>query len=586
MTGILHDLRFAIRQFRKRPLWTLVIVVVLALGIGANTAMFSGFDAWVLRPLDFEEPQQLVALHESQPRLGRQSVNVSPRNLGDWMDQVQGLSDFGVFTRHRFNLSDDQEPVRIDGARISASLFPLLGKRPVVGRGFSRDEDRPDQPASVALISHQLWERRFDVDPAVIGGTVRLDGRTHEIVGVMEPGFKFPEWADVWTPLGLDVETGDRRDRALNVIARLETGTGVEAAATQIQGVAARLARQYPESNEGWSASVTRLRDDFVPPVITTALTASLVSGVLVLLVVCANVASLILAQASARTREVAVRAALGAGRWRLVRQSVTEGLVLALVAAVLGTWLSILGVRWTLSWVPVDPPYLFAMGGLNPVGGLYTLGIALLAGLVCGVVPVMQSSGLSLMNVLKSGRTTTSDPKSRRFGGMLVAGELALSTALLIGALLMVKSFVALQGADRGYRVDAVLTAALSLSGDAFDERGERLAAVDRILTSLGQLDGSARVGVTTHLPAGGGHTVCGGCCHRTGPISLARRSPRPFTGSAASTSRLSKSPSRMAGPLPKARCARAGRWRWSASDSPASCGESIRPWGANSAT
>ena len=416
MIDLLHDLRFALRQFRKRTLWTMTIVVVLALGIGANTAMFSGFDAWVLRPLDFEEPHRLVALHESQPRLGRLSVNVAPRNLGDWMDQAQGFEGLGVFTRHQFNFSDDQEPVRVDGARVSASLFPLLGKRPVIGRGFSQDEDQPAQPASVALISHQLW-----------------------------------------------------------------------------------------------SANVTRLRDDFVPPVITTALTMSLVAGVFVLLVVCANVASLILAQASARTREVAVRAALGAGRWRLIRQSVTEGLVLALVAAVLGAWIAVLGVRWTLSWIPVDPPYLFAMGGLNPVGGLYTLGIALLAGLVCGVVPVMQSSGLSLIDVLKSGRTTTSGPKSRRFGGTLVAVELALSTALLIGALLMVKSFVALQGADRGYRADAVLTAELSLSGDGFDERGERLAAVDRILTSLGQLDGSARVGVTTHLPAGGGHTVWG---------------------------------------------------------------------------
>ena len=302
MIDLLHDLRFALRQFRNRPLWTMAIVVVLALGIGANTAMFSGFDAWVLRPLDFEEPHRLVALHESQPRLGRLSVNIAPRNLGDWMDQAQGFEGLGVFTRHQFNFSDDQAPVRVDGARVSASLFPLLGKRPVVGRGFSQDEDQPAQPASVALISHQLWERRFDFDRAIIGRTIRLDGRTHEIVGVMEPGFKFPEWADVWTPLGLDVDAGDRRDRSVNVIARLDTGTGVEAAATQLQDVAARLARQYPESNEGWSANVTRLRDDFVPPVITTALTMSLVAGVLVLLVVCANVASLILAQASART--------------------------------------------------------------------------------------------------------------------------------------------------------------------------------------------------------------------------------------------------------------------------------------------
>ena len=207
----------------------------------------------------------------------------------------------------------------------------MLGKPPMLGRSFSEQDDLPGQPARVALISNQLWQRRFGADPQILGRTIRLDGRPHEIVGVMEPGFLFPEWADVWTPLGLDVDAGDRRDRQLDVVARLRSGTSAEAA--EMEAIAAGLARQYPESKEGWNVDVVPLRSDMVPPVITTALAASLASGILVLLVLCANVASLILAQATARMRATAVRAALDADRWRLVRQSVTEGVLLACVA-------------------------------------------------------------------------------------------------------------------------------------------------------------------------------------------------------------------------------------------------------------
>ena len=510
MNGILQDVRFAFRHLWQRPLWSGMIIAVLALGIGANTAMFSGYDAWVLRPLDFRAPEQLVAVRESQPALGR-SAGVSPRNLGDWMEQQQSFEEVGAFSRERFNLSDESAPVRLDGTRVSASLFPMLGKRPVRGRGFRPEEDRPGQPAAVALISYRLWERRFGVDPQVVGRTVRLDGRTHEIVGVMEPGFLYPEWADVWTPMGLDVGAGDRDNRWLNVVARLRSDTSVESAGTQMSTIAARLEQQYPDSNSGWNVDVVPLRGDLVPPVITTALAASLASGILVLLVLCANVASLILAQATARRRATAIRAALGASRWRLVRQSLAEGVLLALPAGALGALFAVLGVRWTLSWVPVDPPYLFAMSGLNATGGVYTLLVSLLAGVACGLVPLLRSSGVSVLGALKSGGGTSGRRGGTRFGSTLVIGELALSTTLLIGALLVVKSFLALQGADRGYRTDSVLTAELDLVGEGVDQESQRLAAVDRILAGLRELDGADGVGLTTHLPAGGGHRVWG---------------------------------------------------------------------------
>ena len=509
MNGILQDVRFALRHFSKRPLWTAMIVAVLALGIGANTAMYTGYDAWVMRPLDFHQPERLVALHETQPTLDR-SGGVSARDLGDWLERQQSFEAVGAFGRTRVNLGDEYAPVRLDGTRVSASLFPMLGKAPVLGRGFTEQDDLPGQPGLVALISHQLWERRFGSDPQVVGRTVRLDGRPHEIVGVMEPGFLFPEWAEVWTPLGLDVDAGDRGDRRIDVFARLRSGSSPGSASAELEAIAAGLARQYPETNEGWSAAAVPLRDDMVPPVITTALTASLASGILVLLVLCANVASLILAQATARMRATAVRTALGADRWRLMRQSVTEGVLLALPAGALGAVVAVLGVRWTLSWVPVDPPYLFAMTGLNATGGFYTLLVSLLAGVACGLVPVARSSGVSVVNILKSGGTT-SGRRRARFGNTLVIGELALSTTLLIGALLVVKSFLAMQEIDRGFRTDAVLTAELDLVGEGLQGQDDRLAAVDRILASLRQLDGADRVGVTTHLPAGAGHLTWG---------------------------------------------------------------------------
>ncbi len=325
MLGLLQDIRFGLRQLVHRPGWALVIIFVLAIGIGANTSMFSGFDAWVLRPLDFEDPERLVALHESQPKLDRHRGSLSPRNLGDWADAQQSFVSIEPFRRHRYNLSDDDE-VRLEGARISASLFPLLGKHPILGRTFTRSEDGPGQPGAVALIAHRIWRERYGADPNVIGRVVRLDGRLHEVVGVMEPGFEFPEWAEVWTPFGLDVHSDERGYRFVSAFARLKDGVSLEAARSDLQAIAARLEDKYPEENAGYSANVLSLREEFVPPVIRIAITASLASSLFVLLIICANVASLMLARASARGRESALRTALGASRWHLIRHNLVEG--------------------------------------------------------------------------------------------------------------------------------------------------------------------------------------------------------------------------------------------------------------------
>ncbi len=501
--SLLQDLRFGLRQLRLRPGPTFSIVLVLAVGIGANTAMFSAFEAWVLRPLDFSEPDRLIALDESQPRLGRDRVPVSALNLGDWMQEQQSFEQLGAFQRHNFNLNDPVEPVRLTGARVTASLFPLLRKPPSRGRVFSPSEDLPGQSAAVALISDQLWRERFDSDPAVIGQAVRLDGRPHQIVGVMEPGFRFPEWADVWTPLGLDTQTGNRGNRWLNVIGRLRPGVTREAAQADMSAIAARLDKMYPETNRGWSVQVLTLHEWFVPQVISVALTASMGSGLFVLLIICANVASLMLAQATARGREMAIRVALGARRSRLVRQSVVEGVVIAIPAGALGVGVAVMGVNWMLSYVPVDPPYLFGMS-FSPSAGVYTLAVSILAGMACGVVPVVRNTGLRLCEALKSGGIKGSGGRaSGRLRSGLVIGELALSTALVICALLMVKSFLAIQGADGGYRQDGVLTSRLSLTGEGLELPSQRRAVVDRLLASIESIPRVRHAVVTSQLPA-----------------------------------------------------------------------------------
>jgi predicted permease len=511
MFGLIQDIRFGIRQFIKKPLWTLSIVLVLGIGAGANTAMFSGFEAWVLRPLDFPDPERVVAVRETEPKLGRFDVSVSSKNYGDWVAQQQSFEGLGAYRRSKFNLSDDYEPVRLDGARITASVFPTLGKHPVLGRGFTEEDDRPGQPAPVALISDNLWRTRFEADANIIGRTVRLDGRVHEVIGVMEPGFKFPEWAEVWTPFGLDVMNDHRGNRRLGVVARLRQDTTLESARQDMNAIAKRLEKLYPETNRDHGIGVVNLRDDYMPTSVRVALWTSLGASIFVLLVICANVASLMLAQATARSRETAVRTALGAGRFRLIRQNLIEGILLALPAGALGIVLGTFSVQSMLNYVPVDPPYLFTMG-FSAGAGVYTLVVSILAGMICGLAPVIRTSGLHLMEALKSGGERTAGAGSgKRLRGALVMGEIALSTSLLIAALLMVKSFLLLQNVDRGYRTDGVLTADLSLSGEGLDDAQQRVVQVESIVNALASLPNVDGVGISSQLPSSPSNRVWG---------------------------------------------------------------------------
>ena len=474
MDGLASDLRFFLRQVRRRPAWALSIVGVLTLGIGANTAMYSGLDAWVLRPLAFEEPERLVLVRERQERQAA-LLDVSEATYADLEEHPEIFSALGAFDETHFNLSDTAEPVRVNGTRVTASLFPLLGVEPALGRGFRPAEDLPGQPGAVALIGHRLWRERYGASPAVLGTTIRLDGRVHEIVGVMPEGFAFPSWSEVWAPIAID-PSAPRARRTLEVVGRLEPSQGLESARAALAEVGRAVALEHPETNQGYSLAADPLRDFWLPSVVETALVTSMAAALFVLLIVCANVASLLLARATARGKEVALRTALGANRSRLIRGAVVESVSLAFVAGLLGLLTAQWWVDGMYAKAPVEPPYLFSME-INLRVAIYTLAVSVIAGVACALAPIVRDTGVRAVETLRSAGRSNGDGSSARLRGGLVLGEIALSTALAVGALLMVRSFLEQRALDPGYRVDGVVITDMSLSDPELEDPSERKA-------------------------------------------------------------------------------------------------------------
>lgn len=505
--SLVQDVRFALRVIRKRPAASAVVILTLALGIGANGVFFAGFNGMVLRPLPFADPERLVALQESQPAIGETWESVSAADLRDFMDKNPVLLGAGAYQWTNYNFQSSEEPDRLAGAAVTEELFPLLGIQPVLGRGFLPAEDRPGGPKAV-LISHNIWTERFASDPAIVGKTLRLDDEVREIVGVMPPEFRFPMNGQLWTPLQLDSANAPRDRRNLEVIARLRDGVSVEEARTAMAAMAERLAALYPETNKGWSAEVRPLHDAWLPPVTQLASAAQMVLVGCVLLIVCANVTNVVLAQAAARSQENALRAALGASRSRLIRQTLAESTVLALGGGVLGTMLASWGETWTRSIVSVPIPYWLKFG-LDRLTLLYILGVTLLTGVLIGLLPAFKSSGRHLFDSLKTGG------RLEEAGGgwvrrVLVVAEYATALVILVAGLLMAKSFHNLQSADAGFRPDRVLTLRLPLTGDAYEDPATRTAFLDEAVRRLEGLAETEAVGVTNSLPiTKNGHEV-----------------------------------------------------------------------------
>jgi predicted permease len=499
----------ALRRLLRTPGFTLVVLLTLALGIGANTAVFSAVNAVLLRPLPYREADRLVVVDHHYPSLKGLLAGVSAPGFADYRDRVRVFEGVAAQTGWGPNLTGAGEPERLAGARVSAQYFAVLGVAPALGRALRPDEDAPGRER-VVVLADGFWRRRFGADPSIVGRTLLLDGERHEVVGVMPPGFRdvIDRTAELWRPLALPPESyvdGGRTNEYLFMTARLRPGVTLDQARAALRTVAEQLKRAYPDAYPpDWTLAATALRDKGTGG-IRPALLVLLAAVGCVLLIACANVASLMLARAASRTREVAVRTALGARRAHLLRQSLSESLLLAGGGGVLGLLVGALGVRALVALSPERFPA--ADMRLDAAVLAFATFVTVLTGLVFGLVPVLQQPARGLRDTLQEGsRGAAGDRHGQAARRTLVVAEVALALVLLAGAGLLIKSFARVQGVDPGFAPAGVLTATLDLPAATYDTGERQRAFVDALLARLEATPGVEAAGATSALPFGRG--------------------------------------------------------------------------------
>jgi putative ABC transport system permease protein len=505
MQTLIKDLRFGLRLLLRKPGFTMVAILALALGIGANTAIFSVVHALLLKPYPFPELERIVAVWDESARSPHNEVTVA--NYLDWRSSSQSFEHLGLYRWWGVNLTGDGNPERIQGFLVTANLIDALGLPPLMGRNFKAEENEPGQDR-VAILAHGLWQRRFGSDPNIIGKTIHLNSEARTIVGVLPPEFNFPRGLEVLAPLSFTSELkSNRGNHSFLAVGRLKPGVTVAQAQAEMTTIATRLADQYPDNNTGLSAGVYPLLADTVKPY-RIALIALMCAVGFVLLIACANVANLLLARASARNREMAIRAALGAGKWALVRQMLTESLLLALVGGVLGVLLAFWGVELLKSALPGEA-FSFVPGmrqvGLNYTVLGFTLGLSLLTGVIFGLAPAVQSAQPDMNESLKEGSKGTAGIGRSRLRNALVVAEVALSLILLTGAGFMMRSFLNLLQVNPGFNYENVLTMGIQLPQSKYREAPQRAAFYQDLEHRVKSLPGIEAVGFVTHLPLGG---------------------------------------------------------------------------------
>ena len=504
MENLWSDVKFAARMMANTPGFTAVAVVTLALGIGANTAIFSVVNAVLLRPLPFPEPDALVMLYETETQKGWTSHTVAPGNYRDWSVQNSAFTAMAAFRNANYNLTAKGEPTRVTGGRVSAGFFPLLGVAPQLGRTFTAEEDQPGRDR-VVVLSDSFWRRQFGGDLDVVGTSVALNNETCTVIGVMPPGFQFPGRAELWTPMAFTPgESASRGSHFINVLARRKPKVSLEQAQTEMSRIAAQLERQFADSNTNWGVRAVPLLQVVVGEV-QQGLYVALGAVGLVLLIACVNVANLLLARASSRRREFAVRAVLGASRGRLARQLLTECALLAGLATALGVLLAVWGVDLLQAIGPSALPRIAEV----PIDWrvlLFTLGAGVLSTLLFGMAPVLQFRRLESSESLKdAGRTGTQGPTTGRFRDVLVVMEVALSVVLLVGAGLLLKSLTHLADVRPGFATADRLTAMAVLPDATYGNAERRVAFFDELQNRLAGLAGVHSAAMAALLPLSG---------------------------------------------------------------------------------
>lgn len=496
---ILKDLRFGARNLRKNPTFTIVAVLTLALGIGANTAIFSVLDAVLFRPLPYADANRLVTL------LHYGADPIANANYLDWRDQMHSFDSIAAASYWSPNLTRDDPPEHLYGLQVTQNLLPMLGGKPLLGRLFAPREDKLGANHEV-ILSHRLWQRRFRSDPAILGRTITLDGEAYAVVGVMPVDFKFPPfWAprtELWIPDPIGADPENRGGNHLRVFAHLRKGVGLRQARAEVAAVTARLEHQYPGTNR--NVEVTPLKQNVIGSV-ETPLLFTLGAVAFMLLITCANVAHMMLARSADREREIAVRSALGASRGRVLSQFLTESLLLALLGSAAGLAVAFWLIKVLVRLAPAFLPRIETIT-IDAHAILFLLAVSLLTALLFGLAPAVQAAAANISGALKEGgRSETGSVRRNRFRAFLVASEFALAFMLLVGAGLMVRSFAALQSDNPGFNPHSVSSMVVSVAGTKESPTGPRALFYDQLLESVRNLPGVVSAGGINHLPLAG---------------------------------------------------------------------------------
>ncbi|HJQ25172.1 MAG TPA: ABC transporter permease [Blastocatellia bacterium] len=511
MQTLLQDLRYGARMLLKQPAFTFIAVMTLALGIGANTAIFSVVNAALLRPLPYRDADKLVIVWEQSPREAQNVVN--PANFMDWSEQNNVFTEMATTFDRSASLIGDGEPEEVPAQYATVNLFSMLGVEPILGRGFTPDDVKANQPR-VAVLSFGLWQRRFGGDPQVIGRQVTIDRNPVTIVGVMPAGFSWHihkgsmtgKSAEMWTPWEIGTDMRTRGGRFMTVAARIKPDVSFEQARTEMKAIGERLAAEYHDFNANWGVNVVPLRTQFTGE-LRPALLVLLGAVAFVLLIACANVANLLLARAAVREKEMAVRAALGASRWRVLRQLLTESVLLAALGGAAGLLLAWWGIDLLLAFSPRELTALQQVKISGPVLG-FTLTVSLLTGIIFGLVPAFEATRFNLQESLKEGgKNVGGTARSHRLRNAFVVAEIALALVLLVGAGLLVRSFARLQAVDPGFNARHLLTMRINLPMRKYDNDSKRINFFRQAIAGIKALPGVEDAGAVNWLPFAGPH-------------------------------------------------------------------------------
>lgn len=508
--AMIQDFRLALRALIHSRGFTVAALLTLGLGIGANTVVFSIVNGLLLRPLPLgSAPSRIVTLHSTHPTQfpqGWDDARVSYSDLEDVRRESSLLEDIGGYLGRNFTLngSEGQDAIRVEGGSVTANLFRLLGVTPILGRDFLEGEgDRPGFE-SVVLLSYGLWRTRYGGDPAIVGKPIRINDRELEVVGIMPPRFRFPERDDLWVPYDPGEGT-DRAARSLLAVGRIREGARLESVRGEVSSIAERLATRYPDTNRSWGIHVLPYRDFVVNAQSRRGVETLLGAVGLVLLIGCANLASLLLARGTERQRELSVRAALGAGRFALLRQLLAESLLLGLAGGALGTLVALWGLDAFVASFPEELPY-WATFDLDLRVAAFVAGLSLVASLLFGLAPALRTTRFDLIAALGNGRDVASAKSHSGVQGLLVIGQIAASLALLVGAGLMFQSFLRLSTADAGFDDRRMLSFRVYLSGDAYDPVPKKVQFFREALERIESVPGVRRATATTSIPTDDG--------------------------------------------------------------------------------